>query len=68
MPEAILIYGAPEPKAGAVTSALAALNHPALNHRVEVVSAVLEDECRSVMQRFFQARRQQANDQAAADR
>jgi tRNA(adenine34) deaminase len=68
-----LIYGAPEPKAGAVVSAMAApiasvLGHPALNHRVEVVSAVLEDECRSVIQRFFQTRRQQANDPAPADR
>jgi tRNA(adenine34) deaminase len=53
-----LIYGAPEPKAGAVASAIAALNHPALNHRVEVIPAVLEDECRSVIQRFFQSRRQ----------
>jgi tRNA(adenine34) deaminase len=52
-----LIYGVPEPKAGAVTSALTALNHPALNHRVDVVSGVLADECRDILQRFFQARR-----------
>jgi tRNA(adenine34) deaminase len=52
-----LVYGVPEPKAGAVTSALGALNHPSLNHRVEVVSGVLADECRELLQRFFQARR-----------
>jgi tRNA(adenine34) deaminase len=52
-----LIYGASEPKAGAVVSALCALNHPALNHRVEVVSGVLADECREIIQRFFHARR-----------
>jgi len=52
-----LIYGVPEPKAGAVTSALPALNHPALNHRVEVIPGILADECREVLQRFFQARR-----------
>lgn len=52
-----LIYGASEPKAGAVASALAALNHQALNHRVEVVSGVLADESRELLQRFFQARR-----------
>ncbi len=63
-----LIYGAPEPKAGAVTSAIGVLNHPALNHRVEVVPAVLEAECRSVIQRFFQSRRQPAHDRTPADR
>jgi tRNA(adenine34) deaminase len=52
-----LIYGVPEPKAGAVSSALSALHHPALNHRVEVVSGILADDCREILQRFFQARR-----------
>lgn len=52
-----LIYGASEPKAGAVASALAALNHPALNHRIDVVAGVLADESRALLQRFFQARR-----------
>ncbi|MXW36632.1 MAG: nucleoside deaminase, partial [Chloroflexi bacterium] len=33
-----LVYGAPEPKAGAVRSVMRALEHPALNHRVEVVA------------------------------
>jgi tRNA(adenine34) deaminase len=63
-----LIYGAPEPKAGAVRSGLAAINHPSLNHRVEVVDGVLAEECRAVIQRFFQMRRAQADDPAAADR
>lgn len=52
-----LIYGTTEPKAGAVVSAMCALNHPTLNHRVDVVSGVLATECRDVVQRFFQARR-----------
>ena len=52
-----LVYGAPEPKAGAVESAMQALEHPALNHRVEVTGRVLEDECREVIQRFFAGRR-----------
>jgi tRNA(adenine34) deaminase len=52
-----LIYGASEPKAGAVTSALPALNHPSLNHRVEVVSGILAEESRELLQRFFQSRR-----------
>jgi tRNA(adenine34) deaminase len=52
-----LIYGVSEPKAGAVTSAIPALNHPALNHRVDVIPGILADECREIVQRFFQARR-----------
>jgi tRNA(adenine34) deaminase len=63
-----LVYGAPEPKAGAVSSAMAVLDHPALNHRVEVVSSVLEGECRSMIQRFFQSRRRPAHAPAPADR
>ena len=53
-----LVYGAPEPKAGAVDSAMTALQHPALNHRVEATGGVLQQECRELMQSFFQERRQ----------
>jgi tRNA(adenine34) deaminase len=52
-----LVYGAPEPKAGAIVSAFRAYDHPALNHRVEVVAGVLESECRELVQRFFRERR-----------
>jgi tRNA(adenine34) deaminase len=52
-----LVYGAPEPKAGAIESAMRAHEHPALNHRVEVTGRVLEAECRDVIQRFFAGRR-----------
>jgi tRNA(adenine34) deaminase len=52
-----LIYGATEPKAGAVVSAMCALNHATLNHRVDVVSGILADESREILQRFFHARR-----------
>ena len=55
-----LVYGAPEPKAGAVVSTQRAHEHPALNHRIEVVGGVLEEECRAVMQEFFQERRSRA--------
>ena len=57
-----LVYGAPEPKAGAVRSVMRALEHPALNHRVTVVAGVLEDECRGRMQAFFSARRHAAGE------
>jgi tRNA(adenine34) deaminase len=52
-----LVYGAPEPKAGAIESAMRAHEHPALNHRIEVTGRVLDAECREVMQAFFAERR-----------
>ena len=52
-----LVYGAPEPRAGAIESAMRAHEHPALNHRMDVTGGVLEAECREVIQRFFQDRR-----------
>ena len=52
-----LVYGAPEPKAGAVVSTQRALDASSLNHRVEVVGGVLEPECRQLMQAFFARRR-----------
>ena len=52
-----LLFGTREPKAGAVVSSQQALEHSALNHRVEVVEGILADESRDLLQRFFQARR-----------
>jgi tRNA(adenine34) deaminase len=52
-----LIYGAADPKAGAVKSVLQVLNHPALNHQMEVVSGVLAEECAQLLQNFFRSRR-----------
>ena len=52
-----VIYGAREPKAGALESAMRAHEHPALNHRLQAIGGVLEDECRVVIQQFFEARR-----------
>jgi tRNA(adenine34) deaminase len=52
-----LVYGAREPKAGAIESAMRAHEHPSLNHRIEAVGGVLEAECRAVMQAFFADRR-----------
>ena len=54
---ATLVYGAPEPKAGAIESTQTAHEHPALNHRLSVISGVLARECRDVMRAFFQERR-----------
>ena len=54
---ATLVFGAPEPKAGAVVSSCRAHELPSLNHRIEVVGGVLEDDCRAVIQEFFKTRR-----------
>ena len=52
-----LVYGAADPKAGAVNSVLQVLNHPALNHQMEVAPGVLADECGILLQQFFRKRR-----------
>lgn len=53
----VVMYGAPEPKAGAIESTQRAHLHPSLNHRITVVSGVLAEECRARMQAFFKERR-----------
>ena len=55
---ATLVYGAAEPKSGAVSSTVHGGELPGHNHRFEVVSGVREAECRELMQMFFRDRRQ----------
>ena len=55
-----LVCGAPEPKAGFVWSVMRALDHPALNHRIEVIQGVLAEECRQIVLGFFRERRSPA--------
>ncbi len=52
-----LIYAAPDPKAGACGSVLHVLNHPRLNHRVELLSGLLADDSSAMLSAFFRARR-----------
>jgi tRNA(adenine34) deaminase len=52
-----LVYAAADPKAGACGSVIAVMNHPALNHRVELVEGVLADECGKMLTDFFRAKR-----------
>jgi tRNA(adenine34) deaminase len=52
-----LIYGADDPKAGAVTSIMQVLNHPGLNHRVQVTKGVLGGRSAELLQSFFRERR-----------
>ena len=52
-----LVYGAPDPKAGAVQSVMQVLNHPQLNHRMEVRGGVLAGRSAEILQEFFRHRR-----------
>jgi len=52
-----LVYGADDPKAGAVHSVLRVLNHPQLNHKIEVRRGVLAGRSAEVLQMFFRSRR-----------
>jgi tRNA(adenine34) deaminase len=54
---ATLVFGAVEPKSGAVVSTVRAGELPGLNHRFDAVSGVREHECRALMQAFFRERR-----------
>ncbi len=60
-----LVYAAPDPKAGACGSVLSVINHPQLNHRVEVVSGVLAEECSALLSNFFRTRRVQLREAAS---
>ncbi|HUU92185.1 MAG TPA: nucleoside deaminase, partial [Phycisphaerae bacterium] len=52
-----LVYGAADPKAGAVESLFRLLDDERLNHRVEVTAGVLAGECGAVLSEFFQSKR-----------
>jgi len=52
-----LVYGADDPKGGAVRSCFEILSHPRLNHQVEVTSRVLATDCATILQSFFAERR-----------
>jgi tRNA(adenine34) deaminase len=52
-----LIYGCPDPKAGAVRTLFSLCDDPRLNHRVQISSGVLGEECAALLRDFFQAQR-----------
>ena len=52
-----LVYGAAEPKTGALASAVRGLDLPGLNHRFAVTGGVLEEPCRLLVQEFFREKR-----------
>ncbi|HYG98158.1 MAG TPA: tRNA adenosine(34) deaminase TadA [Terriglobales bacterium] len=57
-----LVYGADDPKAGAIGSVMQVLNHPASNHSVQVTSGVLAGRCMDVLQAFFRAKRSRSGE------
>jgi tRNA(adenine34) deaminase len=52
-----VVFGAWDPKAGMAGSLHDLLRHPRLNHRPEVISGVLEEECGGLLRDFFESRR-----------
>jgi len=52
-----LVYAAPDPKAGACGSVLSVLNHPQLNHKLDLLSGLLAEECGALLTNFFRKRR-----------
>ncbi len=53
----LVVYGAVEPRSGALASVARVHETPGLNHRLEAVGGVLEEESRAIIQEFFKARR-----------
>jgi tRNA(adenine34) deaminase len=52
-----LIFGCPDPKAGAVRTLFQLCDDPRLNHRVQITAGVLADECSQLLTDFFAAQR-----------
>jgi tRNA(adenine34) deaminase len=52
-----LVFAAPDPKAGACGSVLAVLNHPQLNHQMEVAQGIAAEESGELLRNFFRERR-----------
>jgi tRNA(adenine34) deaminase len=52
-----VVYGATEPRSGAIVSMTSAHEFPGLNHRLEAVGGVLEADCRAIIQEFFKLKR-----------
>jgi tRNA(adenine34) deaminase len=61
-----LVYGARDERFGAAETVFRLCDNPALNHRMEIVSGVLEEECRKMMQDFFAERRRSSSGDADA--
>lgn len=63
-----LVFGASDPRTGATGTAIEVLNHASMNHKVEVESGVLADECGDILRRFFRARRKSSTSRPVLSR
>ena len=52
-----LVFGAREPRAGAIVSSAAVIDNAGLSHHVAIVEGILVDECQQLLKTFFRARR-----------
>jgi len=59
-----VVFGCPDERSGAAGGVLNLLQFPSLNHRCEVTAGVLQDECASLLQTFFRARRREDSTEA----
>ncbi|MNO92774.1 tRNA-specific adenosine deaminase [compost metagenome] len=57
-----VVYGAPDPKAGCAGTLMNLLQEPRFNHRTEVISGVLQEECASLLTEFFRKLRHKRKD------
>jgi tRNA(adenine34) deaminase len=53
----LVVYGVSEPKSGALVSTIRAHEAPGLNHRIEILGGVLDEDCRAIIQEFFKMKR-----------
>ena len=63
-----VVYGADDPKAGAIRSVMEVLNHPKLNHRTEVRGGVLAGRSAELLQSFFRSRRAEGHSSRLEDK
>lgn len=58
-----VVFGAPDPKGGAAGGAMNLLQFPTLNHASEITPGIMEPDCRSLLQTFFQEKRKPTDGQ-----
>lgn len=56
----VVVWGVSDPQRGGALSVFGIVQHPALNHRAQVITGFLEDECKAILVDFFRARRQES--------
>jgi len=60
----LVVYGVSDPQRGGAASVFKILNHPAMNHHSDIISGVLEEECRALLQDFFRKKRSKPSEES----